>query len=44
MNVFCTEYEVVKRVARRQLGYRLKEFDEDHEGAVFNGEGNQKLS
>ena len=34
INVFCTEYEIVKRIARRQMQYRLKEFDEDHEGAV----------
>lgn len=44
MNVFCTEYDIVKRVARRGMDYRLKEFDEDHEGAVIHGEGNQKLS
>ena len=40
MNVFNSEYDIVKRVARRQMGYRLKEFEEDHEGAVINGEGN----
>jgi hypothetical protein len=43
MNVFCTEYDVVKRVARRMLGFRLKEIEEDHEGGVYNGEGNCKL-
>jgi hypothetical protein len=43
MNVHCTEYGVVKRVARRMLGFRLKEIEEDHEGGVVNGEGNQKL-
>ena len=40
MNVHCTEYGVVKRVARRMLGFRLKEYEEDHEGGVLNGEGN----
>jgi hypothetical protein len=40
MNVHCTEYGVVKRVARRMLGFRLKEIEEDHEGSVINGEGN----
>ena len=44
MNVACTDYEVIRRVAKRYLNYRLKEYDEDHEGAVVNGEGNQKLS
>jgi len=44
MNVFCSEYDIVNRVARRQLGYRLKEYEEDHEGSVINGEGSQKLS
>ena len=44
MNVFNSEYDIVKRVARRQLDYRLKEYEEDHEGAVINVEGNQKLS
>jgi len=39
MNVACTEYEVIKRVARRMLGFRLKEYDEDHEGRIINGEG-----
>ena len=40
MNVYCTEYDVVKRVARRMLGFRLKEIEEDHEGGVMNGDGN----
>ena len=39
MNVACTEYEVIKRVARRMLGFRLKEYEEDHEGSIINGEG-----
>ena len=44
MNVCCTEYEIVKRVAKRIVGYRIKEYEEDHEGGIINGEGNQKLS
>lgn len=44
MNVACTQYKVIKRVAKRILGFRLKEYEEDHEGAVIRGEGNQKLS
>ena len=40
MNVYCTEYDVIKRVARRMLGFRLKEIEEDHEGGVINGDGN----
>jgi|TARA_B110000305_G_C19411744_1_gene625824 hypothetical protein len=44
MNVCCTEYEIVKRVAKRIVGYRIKEYEEDHEGGIINGEGGQKLS
>ena len=44
INVFCTEYDIVRRVAKRILNYRLKEYEEDHDGAIRNGEGNQKLS
>ena len=44
MNVACTEYDVVKRVAKKMQDYRLKEYDEDHEGAIIHGEGNKKLS
>lgn len=44
MNVHCTEYDVIPRVAKKLLGYRIKEYEEDHEGGVLNGEGNQKLS
>jgi hypothetical protein len=39
INVACTEYEVVKKVAKLKLGYRLKSFEENHEGGVRNGEG-----
>lgn len=39
MNVACTEYDVVKRVAKKNQGFRLKLYDEDHEGAIIRGEG-----
>jgi len=38
MNVFCTEYEIVKKVARKLLGFKLREYDEDHDGAIRRGE------
>mmetsp|Transcript_39798 Transcript_39798/g.60985 ORF Transcript_39798/g.60985 Transcript_39798/m.60985 type:complete len:176 (+) Transcript_39798:181-708(+) len=44
MNVACTKYDIIKRVAKKMLGYRLKEYDEDHEGGFAHGEGNQKLN
>ena len=34
MNVHCTEYEIVSKVARKVLGYKLREYKEDHEGAI----------
>ena len=44
MNVNCTEYDVVSRVAKRICNFRIKEFDEDHDGGINNhGEKNQKL-
>jgi hypothetical protein len=42
--VYCTEYDVVEKVAKKVLDAKLKYFEEDHEGAIINGEGNQKLS
>ena len=44
MNVACTEYDIVSRVARKALGFRVKEYEEDHEGAIVNEQGGQKLS
>lgn len=44
VNVYCTEYDVVEKVAKKVLDAKLKYFEEDHEGAIVNGEGNQKLS
>ena len=43
MNLYCTEYEVIKKVARKVLGYKLREYPEDHDGAIRKGEHNQKL-
>ena len=43
MNVYCTEYDVIRKVARKVLGYKLREYPEDHEGAIRRGEHAQKL-
>ena len=43
MNVYCTEYDVIKKVARKVLGYKLREYPEDHDGAIRKGQHNQKL-
>lgn len=37
LNVFCTDYDVVKKVARKVNNFRLKEIPEDHEGGVRKG-------
>ena len=44
MNVYCTEYDIVKKAAKVFCGYRLRERKEDHDGAIVNGQTNQKLS
>ena len=44
INVFCTEYEVVKKVAKKGNNFKLIELDEDNEGAIIKGQGGQKLS
>jgi hypothetical protein len=44
VNVACTEYDVVKKVAKRVLNARLRYYEEDHEGAVVNCEGNKRLN
>lgn len=44
MNVYCTDYEVVKKAAKVYAGFRLKERREDHEGAIVKGVGGQKLA
>lgn len=44
MNVYCTDYDVVKKVAKAMLGYRLKEYKEDHDGGIAkDGTNQQKL-
>ena len=40
INVGQTEYDVVKKVARKICNWRLKYFEEDQEGAIRNGEKN----
>ena len=37
MNVYCTEYDVVKKAAKNECGFRLREYKEDHEGAIVKG-------
>ena len=44
MNVYCTEYDVVKKAAKNMCGYRLREYPEDQDGAFIKGSGGQKLS
>ena len=44
MNVYCTDYDVVKKAAKNECGFRLREYKEDHEGAIVKGQGGQKLS
>lgn len=45
VNVYCTEYDVIPKCARKIFNCRLKYYEEDHEGAVNDyGEGGQKLS
>lgn len=36
MNVYCTEYDIVKKAAKVFCGFRLRERKEDHEGAIVN--------
>jgi tubulin polyglutamylase TTLL6/13 len=43
-NLGYTVYDVIGKVAKKCLDMRLKEIEEDHEGRVIKGEGNQKLS
>ena len=43
MNVYCTEYDVIKKVARKCLGFKLRNYMEDHDGAIRRGQHNQKL-
>ena len=43
INAYCTEYDIVHKVAKKLLNWRIKEIEEDHEGGVLNGEGGKKL-
>lgn len=44
INVYCTEYDVVKKVAKRVNNFKLIEIEEDHEGGVHKDQGGGKLS
>lgn len=44
INVYCTEYDVVKKVAKKVNNFKLVEIDEDHEGGIHKGVGAGKLS
>ena len=44
MNVGNTVYDVISKVAKKNLGFRLKEIEEDHDGRIIKGEGGHKLS
>ena len=44
INVYCTDYEVVKKAAKVYANFRLKERREDHDGAIVKGQGGQKLA
>jgi hypothetical protein len=44
INVAQTEYEIIKKAARKVCNFRLKNMREDHDGAIFRGEGGKKLS
>jgi len=37
MNIACTEYDIIEKVAKRLMNFRIKEFEEDHDGAIVNG-------
>jgi hypothetical protein len=44
INVYCTEYDVVKKVAKKVNNFKLVEIEEDHEGGIHKGVGGGKLS
>ena len=43
-NVYCSEYDSVRKVLRKVVGFKLREYAEDWEGAIVRNEHNQKLS
>jgi len=44
INVYSTEYDVVRKVAKKVNDFKLVEIEEDHEGGVHKGVGAGKLS
>ena len=40
MNLYCTEYDIIRKVARKVLGFKIREYAEDHDGAIRKGEHN----
>ena len=34
MNVYCTEYEIIKKVARKGMNFKMREYAEDHDGGI----------
>lgn len=38
INCACTEYDIVKKVARKECYFKIREYEEDFDGAVINGE------
>ena len=39
INVYCTQYDVVRKCAKQFMGFKLKERPEDNEGAIKKGVG-----
>ena len=37
MNVHCTEYDIIKKVARKGFNFKLRYYNEDHDGAIRRG-------
>ena len=44
LNVAQTDYPIVKKQAKRIFDGRLRYWEEDHEGAVWRGEGGKRLN
>jgi tubulin polyglutamylase TTLL6/13 len=44
INVYSTEYDVIKKVAKKVNEFKLVEMEEDHEGGVYKGTGGGRLS
>lgn len=43
LNAYCTEYDIIHKVAKKLLNYRIREHEEDHDGGIVNGETNKRL-